>query len=85
MFQLLRNYYAEVCRIIYITSGFGLTCLTRLLSLSLTTGFIVVFEAIILALLFFVLLISLYFACAITDSCYPVHSVVGTSTDWAIK
>ena len=82
MKQILRNFNVEVMRIIYITLGHCQDYLPRLFSLSLIGLFVLCIEGMILLGIFLILILSLWFGCAITDSCYAVQTVAVTSSEW---
>ena len=80
--HILRNLHAEVSRIIYITLDHCQTYLPRLFSLSLFGLLYLCMEGLILLSIFILIILSLWFGCAITDSCYPVQNVYLTSSKW---
>lgn len=82
MKQILRNLYDSSSRIIYITFGNTQYYQSKLISLSLIGLFVLLIEAMILFGIFAILILSLWFGCAITDSCYAVHDVAVTSSEW---
>ena len=82
MKQILRKLYDSGSRIIYITLGNTQYYQSRLISLTLTGLLCLLIEATILFGIFITLILSLWLGCAITDSCYAVHNVAVTSSEW---
>ena len=82
MKQILRKLYDSGSRIIYITLGNTQYYQSKLISLSLIGLFVLLIEVMILFGIFSILILSLWFGCAITDSCYAVHDVAVTSSEW---